>query len=207
MVWERENGDERSLIDYVLIESKYKSCLKDVSVRRGAAGGMSGNYLVEVKVRVNGYSLEQRKVSRDKKIVKVSELEKEEVREAFIEMLAEEWEKVRNSRLLSVEEEWKTFKECVMTVAARVCGYKRVGRKSKSSEWWDDEIRGLVKDKRKFFERYNQNKSVSNKEEYRMKKQEVKGRVREKKEMSDERVGQRVSENFRENKKLFWLYL
>ena len=202
--WERENGDERSLIDYVLIESKYKSCLKDVSVRRGAAGGMSDHYLVEAKVRVNGYSLEQRKVSRDKKIVKVSELEKEEVREAFKEMLAEEWEKVRNSRLLSVEEEWKTFKECVMTVAARVCGYKRVGRKSKSSEWWDDEIKGLVKDKRKFFERYNQNKSVSNKEEYRMKKQEVKGRVREKKEMSDERVGQRVSENFRENKKLFW---
>ena len=60
-----------------------------------------------------------------------------------------------------------------------------------------------MKDKRKFFERYNQNKSVSNKDEYRMKKQEVKGRVREKKGMSDERVGQRVSEHFRENKKLF----
>ena len=55
--WERENGGERSLIDYFLIESKYKSCLEAVSVRRGAAGGMSDHYLVDAKVRVNGYTI------------------------------------------------------------------------------------------------------------------------------------------------------
>ncbi|MEL7302024.1 MAG: reverse transcriptase family protein, partial [Pseudomonadota bacterium] len=126
------------------------------------------------------------------------------VREAFRGILSEEWGKIRNSRLLSVAEEWKTFKETVMMVAARVCGYKRVGRKSKRSAWWDDEMKVLVKDKRRLFETYNQNKSGSNREEYKRKKQEVKRTVREKQNVADERLGQCLSKNFRENKKLFW---
>ncbi|MEL7523216.1 MAG: endonuclease/exonuclease/phosphatase family protein, partial [Cyanobacteria bacterium J06553_1] len=54
--WEREHGDERSLIDYILIERKFKSRLKDVSVHRGAAAGLSNHYLVEAKVRIEGYN-------------------------------------------------------------------------------------------------------------------------------------------------------
>jgi len=37
-------------------------------------------------------------------------LEKEEVRDAFKKMLAEEWSQVRKVRIISVEEEWKRFK-------------------------------------------------------------------------------------------------
>jgi len=202
--WEREHGDERSLIDYVLTERKFKNRLVDVSVCRGAAGGMSDHYLVEAKVRMEGYTKDQRRLMEDKKVVRVSELEKVEVRDTYKEMMAEEWSKVRNARLLSVEEEWKRFKETVMMIAARVCGYKSVGRKNKRSAWWDHEMKELVKEKRSSFERYNQNKSENNREEYKRKKQEVRRRVREKKGMADERLGQRLSENFRENKKMFW---
>ena len=202
--WERDNGDERSLIDYVLIESKYKNRLKDVSVFRGAAGGMSDHYLVEAKMRVEGYRDDERRMLNVKKVVKVSELEKEEVKEVFKGILAEEWAKVRNARLMSVEEEWKIFKETVLRVAARVCGYRSVGRKNKRSAWWDHEMKELVKDKRRMFEVYNQNKSENNREEYNSKKHEVKRRVREKRGIADENLGQRLSESFKENKKLFW---
>ena len=60
-----------------------------MSVRRGVAGGMSDHYLVEAKVRMDGYSEVQKRLVEDKKVVKVSELEKEEVREAFQEMLVQ----------------------------------------------------------------------------------------------------------------------
>ena len=109
-----------------MTERKFKNRLVDVSVCRGAAGGMSDHYLVEAKVRMEGYTRDQRRLIEDKKVVRVSELEKVEVRDTFKEMMAEEWSKVRNARLLSVEEEWKRFKETMMMIAARVCGYKSV---------------------------------------------------------------------------------
>ena len=40
----------------MLVEKKHKSGLKDVSVRRGAAGGMSGHYLIEAIVGLKGGS-------------------------------------------------------------------------------------------------------------------------------------------------------
>ena len=39
------------------------------------------------------------------------------------------WERVKDSKLLSVEEEWELFKSTVLRCAAVVCGYKNVGRK------------------------------------------------------------------------------
>ena len=89
--WERENGGERSLIDYVLVEKMHKSRLKDVSVRRGVAGGMSDHYLIEAVVRLEGYSSKRSQMMEDKRVIKVSELEKAEVREVFKQLLAEEW--------------------------------------------------------------------------------------------------------------------
>ena len=46
---EGENGQERSLIDYVLVDEKSKNLLEDVNVYRGAAGGMSDHYLVNME--------------------------------------------------------------------------------------------------------------------------------------------------------------
>ena len=35
--WERENGNDRSLLDYILVQSKWKRSLIDVMVHRGVA--------------------------------------------------------------------------------------------------------------------------------------------------------------------------
>ena len=48
----------------------------------------------------------------------MSELEKEEVREAFAILTVNEWNRIRNTRILSAEEEWEMFKSAVMTCAA-----------------------------------------------------------------------------------------
>ena len=201
---EGENGQERSLIDYVLVDEKSKSLLEDVNVYRGAAGGMSDHYLVEAKVKLKGFFKRERKEMPGGRVVKVSELEKVEVREVFKQLVMNEWEKVRNARVLSEEEEWKLFKCSIMECAARVCGYKNIGTKSKRSAWWDDEVKELVKEKRKLFEEYTKSKKESDKQEYKRKKQEVKGVTRQKKNTIDERDGVQLSRYFKENKKLFW---
>ena len=86
---------------------------------------MSDHYLVEAKVRMKGFWKREREEVIAKRVVRVSELEKEEVREAFVILIVNEWDRIRNTRVLSVEEEWEMFKSTVMICAARVCGYKK----------------------------------------------------------------------------------
>ena len=115
---------------------------------------MSDHYLVEAKVRMKGFRKREREEVIANRVVRVSELEKEEVRKAFVILIMNEWERIRNSRVLSVEEEWEMLKSTVMTCAARVCGYKSIGRKKRGSAWWDEEIQEMVKEKRRVFEIY-----------------------------------------------------
>ena len=114
------DGQERSLIDYVLIYEKSKRFLEDVNVYRGAAGGMSDHYLVEAKVRMRRCFMRGRGEAVSKRVIKVSEFEKSEVREAFQRLLLSEWERVRTTRLLDVEKEWEFFKSTIIRCAASV---------------------------------------------------------------------------------------
>ena len=74
-----------------------------MTVYRGAAGGMSDHYPMEARVRMKGFFINERKEMLGGRVVKVSELEKVEVREAFKQLVMNEWEKVRYARVLSVE--------------------------------------------------------------------------------------------------------
>ena len=76
---ESENGQERSLIDYVLVDEKSKTLLEDVNVYSGAAEGISDHYLVEAKVRMKGFQKRERDEVTTQKVAKVSELQKEEL--------------------------------------------------------------------------------------------------------------------------------
>ena len=77
----------------------------------------------------------------------MNEFEKGEMKEAFVILIVNEWDRIRNSGVLRVENEWEMFKS-----TARVCGYKSKGRKKRGSAWWDEEIREMVREKRKLSE-------------------------------------------------------
>ena len=192
------------MIDLILIEESMKNRLIDVTVRRGVAGGISDHFLVECKVKRCARKKYVNRGECAREIVKVSEFEKKEVRDAFRMLIEVEWLRVKDTRLLGVTDEWEKFKSLTLKSAGEVCGYKRIGRKGKKSEWWDDEMRELIEDKRRLYELYLRTKCEHDKNEYNMKKREVKYKVREKKRMVDERWGESLSKNFREKKKLFW---
>ena len=114
---------------------------------RGAAGGMSGHHLVEAEDKMKGFWKREKEEVTAERVVRVSELEKEEVREAFVLLIVNEWDRFRNTRVLSIEEKLEMFKSTVMTCAARVCGYKSIERKKRESAWWDEELKEMVREK------------------------------------------------------------
>ena len=115
----------------------------------------------------------------------MSELGKEKVREAFVILIVNEWDRIRNTRDLSVEEEWEMFKSTVMTCAARVCGYQSIEGKKRESAWWAEEINEMVSENRRLFEIYLTDRNERNGEEYRQKNQAVKRVTRHKKNEVD----------------------
>ena len=57
-------------------------------------------------------------------------------------------------------------------------GYKSIGRKKRSA-WWDEEIKEMVRVKRRLFEIYITDRNERNRDEYRRKRQEVKMMTRQ----------------------------
>ena len=81
-------------------------------------------------------------------------------------------------------------------------GVKVLERRSKRSDWWNEEMRDLVKEKRRLFEIQLQSRRDVDKEAYSSMKRDVKRKGREKHNRADERCGERLSKNFIEN--MFW---
>ena len=90
-----ENGQERSVIDYVLVDEKSKNLLENVNVYRSAAGGMSDRYLMEAKVRMKGVQKREREEVIANRVMRVSELEKKKVRETFVILIVNEWYRIK----------------------------------------------------------------------------------------------------------------
>ena len=120
--------------------------------------------------------------------------------------LEEKWEGVRGSGWRGVKEEWVSFKETVCKSAVEVCGMRRVGGRGirKGSEWWNEEVKKVLTEKRQMFERWLQSKRSEDWEVYKDKRREAKGAVKQVKRMADERWGERLASNFKDSKKMFW---
>ena len=193
-----------SLLDYVLIEKDVKERLLDVNVCRGAHNGMSDHYLVVAKVRVGGGVRRRRETVR-KEVVNAWKMNEIGVVERYIEEIDREWLTRRGREERSIDEEWKDFKEVVLRCAKETCGMRRIGgKKKKGNEWWNDEVRELVQEKRRLYERWLQERREELKQLYKLKSREVKRKVKELKRRAGDRWGQKLTENFRENKRLFW---
>ena len=72
-------------------------------------------------------------------------------------------------------------------------------------EWWSEEVSAVVKEKRQAYEVWLQNKDEVSYERYREKRNQVKRVVHQAQVRADERWGRKLTENFLENKKMFWI--
>lgn len=203
--WERMGGDDKALMDYVLVRKRDKSSMTDVNVFRGAARGVSDHYLVVCKMKLRGKVYMRRVNAPEKMVTRVSELAKDECKRRYGERISYEWARVKDLESQGVDEEWMRLRDVVCNVGREVCGTRKVGgKKRKGCEWWNDEVKRLIGEKGKLFNRWLKDKNGVVREEYKRKNREVKAKVRELKERADERWSERVSACFRENKKMFW---
>ena len=60
------------------------------------------------------------------------------------------WERVRGELVGGVEEEWIRFKEKFLEVREEVCETRKIRerKRRKGSEWWSEEIRRVVEERR-----------------------------------------------------------
>ena len=196
---------ERALMDYVIVSKKSIGRLMDVHVYRGEAGGISDHFLVQARLRVEKGGGRGRVGGRVREVVRIRELEKVEKAAEYREKIAKEWEEVRERRRGGVEEEWELFRETVMRCAAEVCGMRKVGgTRKKGSEWWDEEVKLKVEEKRRAFNEWQRARNDQKWENYKIKKREAKRSVRESKRRANFSWGRRLTGNFADNKKMFW---
>ena len=164
-------------MDYVLISSKWKERLIDVNVLRGVHGGISDHFLVEGRLKVMYRWNKRREGGGERELIKLSELGKSEKVLEYQAKVNEKWEGVRVNEWRGVEEEWVSFREAVNKSAVEVCGMKRVkGRGIKrGSEWWNEEVKKVLEEKRQGFERWLQSKRGEEWELYKEKRREQRG--------------------------------
>uniref|UniRef100_UPI003EBE6DD0 hypothetical protein n=1 Tax=Klebsiella pneumoniae TaxID=573 RepID=UPI003EBE6DD0 len=74
----------------------------------------------------------------------------------------------------------------------------------RGGEWWCEETRLAVREKRLAFEVWLQKKDRESYERYKEKRNLAKRIIRNAKVKSDERWGKKMTDNFQENKKMFW---
>ena len=104
-----------------------------------------------------------------------------------------------------MEEEWELFRETVIRCAAEVCGMRKIGgTRKKGSEWWDEEAKLKVEEKRRAFNEWQRARNDQTWENYKNKKREANRSVRESKRRANFRWGRRLTGNFADNKKMFW---
>ncbi|KAK3893161.1 hypothetical protein Pcinc_003002 [Petrolisthes cinctipes] len=212
--WKRrdERGEQKSLIDYVAVDERLRKDVYDAKVVRGMVH-CSDHFavLVRMKVRVKWEYSRRDEGVRNKRVVASGKLDVEEYREEYKRRVGEALGDVRMGigEGVGVNAVYEMFKMRVLRTAAEVVGYKSQKRGKKGSAWWTEEVKDAVEDKRKAYRRTLQRNVPEEvrerwKREYNVCKRQVKMMVSESKRRVDEEFGMKLSEKFKENKKLFW---
>ncbi|KAK3881607.1 hypothetical protein Pcinc_013953 [Petrolisthes cinctipes] len=211
--WRRrdDRGEQKSLIDYISVDERLRRDVMDAKVVRGMVQ-CSDHFavLVRMKVRVK-WEYCRRDEGENKRQVASGRLNDSEYREVYERRVGEVLEDARLSmgEGVGVNDMYEMFKTIVLKTTAEVVGYKSQKRGKKGSAWWSEEVKDAVKEKRKAYRRTLQ-RNVSEEvrerweREYNVCKRQVKRMVSESKRRVDEEFGWKLSEKFKENKKLFW---
>ena len=86
-----------------------------------------------------------------------------------------------------------------------VCGMRHVGgQRRKGSEWWNEEVGRAVAKKRRAFEEWLQRRDSVTHNRYQAQRVAVKLSVQAAKRMAELRWGERLGNDFKGNKKMFW---
>uniref|UniRef100_A0A1Y1JWU5 Reverse transcriptase domain-containing protein n=1 Tax=Photinus pyralis TaxID=7054 RepID=A0A1Y1JWU5_PHOPY len=201
--------NEKSIIDYILVERQNRRTMKDVRVMRGAELYTDHFLVVATLKRENGNDTKVR--TKENKPaspnIKSYKLRDTETATLFKNMLAKKTYNEIEVENIGIEESWKKFKNRILETAREICGEHKGTRNDKKTEWWNKEIKDEVKAKKNLWKKYLQNRTEAKYEEYKNQRAKVKNMVKQAKEQSWIKFGEKMETNSKENQKLFYKVL
>lgn len=212
--WHRGEGEQeqKSLIDYAMMDSGLKGRILDSKAVRGMLTG-SDHYTVLTKVRIRKewkYERKERKLTVER--INVRKLNEECNATKYKDILKET---IKDMDVMidlgnTVDEVWKGTRDSMIKAAEKVCGKKTFKMwKKKGNAWFSKEIEEIVKKKKEFRKSMLQ-KNIpretrdARKEEYKNLKQRVKRAIQDAKRKTDEAYGRKISEQFLNDRKAYY---
>ncbi|XP_045471756.1 uncharacterized protein LOC123678663 [Harmonia axyridis] len=198
------NVDDRSIIDYFLVERDNRRDIADVRVHRGAEIG-SDHYMLVAKIMSEGKEkVEHRQLNEGYENIKSYKLREMSVAEEYRKDVEENMTRVEIGVEEGVEEVWGRFKNILMESAKRVCGSVKIGRNRRGTAWWNDNLKRQIKMKKILWKKYLKNRNACNYRKYKEQRKRVKQVTLEEKEKTWRDFGERMEKNYTENRKLFY---
>lgn len=208
---EVKSRNEKSIIDYFLINRTNRKEIMDVKVKRGPEID-SDHYLVVAKARLvterQGSYIEKTQPGKVNKVIKTYKLQETETANQFRENVERKIEdEPKQWEAMNLEQLWSHFKEIVLTTAKETCGTIVIHKNKKQTKWWSQDIKDEVKIKKEKWKLYLNQKSQESYDEYKQQRIKVKEMVLQAKQQAWEEFGTKLEADSQANQKLFYKVL
>lgn len=203
---EVKSRNERSIIDYVVINRSSRHEIMDVRVRRGPEIN-SDHYLVVAKTKIGTDQKETRRethCNNSREVLRTYRLSDKKIAQTYgnrVEAMLGEIGGIEN---FGLENMWEKFKSVLVKAAKEVCGTTKVNRSRKQTAWWNEDIKQEVKLKKEKWKQYLKDGTEQKYGEYKKQREKVKEVVLAAKKKSWEEFGLRMESDYHTNNKLFY---
>lgn len=203
--------NERSIIDYILVEKNNRKCVKDIRVRREAEI-YSDHYLLVGKIKIRNKTqeiqTEVKTYTKKQETIKTYKLQDRETSRKYEEIIKNKLQKEKiNPDCITIEQLWEEIKNTIINAAREACGVNRGNKQTKRTAWWNNEIKTQIRLKKKAWQEYLSNKTENKYNTYKEQRTKVKILIKEAREKSWEMFGEKLEKKSKENHKLFYRVL
>lgn len=172
--------NEKSIIDYIIINRKYRHEITDVKVRRGPEIN-SDHYLLMAKTKSGSISSNNKPVPQPnimKEAIEIYRLSDKYVAQKYTQRIKSLLSSEGRQSLWLVEQ-WEVVKNALIRAGKEVSGITKINRTQKHTAWWNAEIRQENKLKEEIWKQYQQHKTNDKYQEYKLQHNKVKLIIRE----------------------------
>lgn len=203
-----ESRNEKSIIDYILIEKNNRSAVMDTKVRRGPEIG-SDHYLLITKIREKNENKENTNTLKQENVIQYEtirsfKLTNKAIAKQYETEITRKIETETALRRNNVEEKWNYLKKIIIETTKEICGISRNNNKRKQTAWWTENIKQKIKIKKQCWKNYLNNKTTKNYESYKTARKQVKEIVINEKRNKWKEFGEKMERDSKGNQKLFY---
>lgn len=205
---EVKSRNEKSIIDYILVEKEFGRNVIDTKVRRGPEIGSDHYLLVSIikeKTIKSKSKEEMPKKTMEYESIKTYKLQNKTNAEIYKNTLEKKFEStVEYIDLNNLEILWNYFKNTILQIATKICGSSKKINYRKQTSWWTNDIKRQIKIKKKSWTTYLSNRTTNNYEQYKNERKRVKQLVSEAKKKQWIEFGEKMETDSKGNQKLFY---